>query len=307
MAIRVRCRHCRKKISMDDAFAGGVCRCPYCGALNMAGGQTGADQASGDRPERPDAPGLAGASKPIEAAEAAAEHIPVASPVKVQGIVAMVVIALLLLMLAAAGTVGYFYYRGQQPPPEPTNVFAKPGKRVVDATFDPPVVYVLDASSGTGDLFNMGVAIVRHSIRSLDADDKVRLLLVTPEGVVQAAEKWIGGGADGDAAAKKLLAGRQPYGATDLAAGIAKAIELKPNVVVLLAGKEPARDQAGLDALCQAGAGAGVKLFCVNMGDYEGSEVTRQMRQLCEKTGGSCQAFVDWKLIGLLSEAPLLP
>ena len=31
--MRIRCAECQKKISIDDAFAGGVCRCPHCKAL----------------------------------------------------------------------------------------------------------------------------------------------------------------------------------------------------------------------------------------------------------------------------------
>jgi len=33
MAIKIRCVDCKKKISIDEAFAGGVCRCPYCTAI----------------------------------------------------------------------------------------------------------------------------------------------------------------------------------------------------------------------------------------------------------------------------------
>ena len=31
--MKIRCTDCSKKISIDDAFAGGVCRCPYCSTL----------------------------------------------------------------------------------------------------------------------------------------------------------------------------------------------------------------------------------------------------------------------------------
>ena len=33
MAIKLRCAECRKKLSVDEGFAGGVCRCPYCKAI----------------------------------------------------------------------------------------------------------------------------------------------------------------------------------------------------------------------------------------------------------------------------------
>ncbi len=33
MAIKIRCADCRKRISVDQGFAGGMCRCPYCKAI----------------------------------------------------------------------------------------------------------------------------------------------------------------------------------------------------------------------------------------------------------------------------------
>lgn len=31
--IRLTCRKCRAGLELDDAFAGGVCRCQHCGAI----------------------------------------------------------------------------------------------------------------------------------------------------------------------------------------------------------------------------------------------------------------------------------
>ena len=31
--ISVICTQCRARLEMDDAFAGGVCRCQYCGTI----------------------------------------------------------------------------------------------------------------------------------------------------------------------------------------------------------------------------------------------------------------------------------
>ncbi len=58
MAIKVRCDGCQRKISVDQAFAGGVCRCPYCRATTSVPGPVHgrAAQARPDRPDRPDVP-----------------------------------------------------------------------------------------------------------------------------------------------------------------------------------------------------------------------------------------------------------
>ena len=54
MATKIRCSECRKKISVDEAFAGSMCRCPYCKAIVMVpkpGDSTA--KGLGSRPSRP--------------------------------------------------------------------------------------------------------------------------------------------------------------------------------------------------------------------------------------------------------------
>ncbi len=52
MAIKIRCVDCKKKISIDEAFAGGVCRCPYCTAIVYVPD----DSATKKRKRRPETP-----------------------------------------------------------------------------------------------------------------------------------------------------------------------------------------------------------------------------------------------------------
>ncbi len=54
MATKIRCSECRKKISVDEAFAGSMCRCPYCKAIVMVPkpGDSVAESL-GSRPSRP--------------------------------------------------------------------------------------------------------------------------------------------------------------------------------------------------------------------------------------------------------------
>ena len=94
MAIKIHCTDCQKRISVDEAFAGGVCRCPYCKALVMV--------PEGDAREskivRPDAPGSEPASEPKPVDE---KNVPMANPVRLQSYIAIgAIIALLLLIVA---------------------------------------------------------------------------------------------------------------------------------------------------------------------------------------------------------------
>ena len=52
MAMKIDCPECNKRILIDEGFAGGVCRCPYCKALAFVPGEMGATSAG----KRPDAP-----------------------------------------------------------------------------------------------------------------------------------------------------------------------------------------------------------------------------------------------------------
>ena len=58
MALKVRCSECRKKISVDEAFAGSMCRCPYCKSIVMVPTEAAAEAAHAPkRSSRPTAPG----------------------------------------------------------------------------------------------------------------------------------------------------------------------------------------------------------------------------------------------------------
>lgn len=136
--MKIRCP-CNKRIQVDDAFAGGMCRCPYCKAIvyvpeMMAAGTRAASRPAfrGGRPgipsvprpampgERPSAPAAIPSSRPAapiaSSGQAASspnrpsrqmtadgDHIPMARPVMFQGIVMLVMLGVLIVMIG--GTV----------------------------------------------------------------------------------------------------------------------------------------------------------------------------------------------------------
>ncbi len=60
MAVKVRCSDCKKQIAVDEAFAGSMCRCPYCKSIIMvpAKHELEINQTRSSRPQkRPDKPG----------------------------------------------------------------------------------------------------------------------------------------------------------------------------------------------------------------------------------------------------------
>ncbi len=53
MSLRVKCRGCRRVLSLDDSFAGAVCRCRHCRALTDVPRSPSRIEAARNRPEQP--------------------------------------------------------------------------------------------------------------------------------------------------------------------------------------------------------------------------------------------------------------
>jgi len=307
MAIKVRCKNCRKKISMDEAFAGGVCRCPYCGALNMAGGSAASGGGSGrpDRPDRPDAPGAAAA--PEEAVDVEPEHVPLARPVRIQGIVALVLMALLLMMIAAAGVGAYMIFGGDgdNGGGNGNGPITTGEPSLIDVPITAPVVYVLDASGDTQYLYGSAKDVVRHSVRSLRGSRKFQLLLVRSTGVESPSTDWLTGGEGGDDTVKPFMNARFAGGRTDLAAAVERGIMLKPKTLAIISGSALSSDPDRVSALAAKASKAGIVVQCVSLGAFE--DVSGPMEKLSEATGGQCRAYEEDVLIDRLKSMGPLP
>ena len=308
MAIKVRCDNCRKKISIDEAFAGGVCRCPYCGALKLvSGGPADAPAhrpARPGRPDRPDAPGAAAA--PSEPGPTPREHIPVAKPVMVQGVVAMILIGLLVLLLAFSVIFLMPLLLGERGGGDgsvPANPVAEGGTQVLGLEFDTPVVFVIDAGSGSRDAFDPSAALVRHAIIGLKSKHKFNLLLAREQdlGIEKLAPDWQAAGLDGDTKVKAFLAEKMVAGASDLDGAVTQAINLSPKSVVLLTGKAPSAPAA----LADAAKAKGVTIVTVSVGNDPMANDAAKV--LAEKSGGAWKGIKLGELLTWFEAAPPLP
>ena len=109
MSIRVRCTGCSKKVSVDDAFAGGACRCPYCKEIVLVGGAL--PEAGGSRPyapvERPETPDEVRPEAP-GAFSSRLALVPMANPVRVQGVLTFVLVGLIAVLAAVAVWLGVY-------------------------------------------------------------------------------------------------------------------------------------------------------------------------------------------------------
>jgi hypothetical protein len=280
--------------------------------------------------DRPEAPGqLDGiAAGPAAAAPPAHEAVPLAAPVRIQGIVAMIVLGLFVVLIAGSLVMYFVVLRpweaagpGGAPPPAPEgtttgpgevtepdrpvgpvapkNPFTLPGPQVAGMKIAPPVVYVVDASWSMSEYYDPAGAIVRHSVRGLGAQ-KFNVIVISEDGPKALTDGWAIAPA-GDAEAKTLFRSHQPAGATDLGPALRQAIQAGPKTVVLLAAKAP--EDAG--AIAELAKSRGISIFTVSLGDYP--DATTGLKALAGATQGDCRAFGLDALVEDLQAAPLLP
>ena len=335
IAIKIRCSDCRKKISIDEAFAGGVCRCPYCTALVFVPAaipgaarpgrpaSPGARPAApGDRPAGPEAEAEASpeqqAREAIAAAESEGLHVPVAAPVRLQGIATIVMLAVLLALLCGGGYVvvtkmsrpktktngngtptagdnGNGNGTGQPGKTDKFNPFMKPGvlgSGIDGMKIDSPIIYCIEGGSSMQGTLNYAVAMTRVSVRSLTADHKFNVVLGEEGG--QADESWFrfllkdynGGGEAGEHAIAKPLDDVAGTGAPDVSRLFKAVLSRKPipHTIVFFACKPiPEAEELGKLAKAQ-----GVKIVTICLTNE--ASISGPMAKMAELTGGDSRA-----------------
>jgi len=304
MAMKIRCTECTKKISIDEAFAGGVCRCPYCSALVFVGGASDAMIGAGARPaaptsrpaspmDRPETPTVGAAPHDLEAHARAQgqEEIPTASPVKLQGIVTIVLLGLLLVMVAGVIVLAVSLGggRGEYVPPEPEqNPFAAvSSKRVVagDIRVNLPVYYVVDGGGSMGETFFFALQMVQKSLRTLEAGDQFNVIICREEGDKAVSDKLLAAEEVSGEIVAKVMENLMPSGATDVGKTISATLAKKPGTIVLLAKKYI----DGAEKIGQEVKSKDVLFVTICLDGLD--DAAAAMAKMAEAAGGQAKAF----------------
>jgi DNA-directed RNA polymerase subunit RPC12/RpoP len=318
MALKIRCTDCQKKISIDEAFAGGVCRCPYCTALVFVPEANGkasglarpaAPAARPDAPPTGQAPAIAAPAAALAAAKTGGQdHIPMAQPVLLQGIVSIVLIAFLLLMVG----VSIYLLLANRPPPLPVETYSSPVNPYVpavagpvvagDVSIEPPVVYVIDAGGGMTGVFDFARLMTRISVGSLSADQKFTVLLCGEEANTPMGDGWHDGGEKGKADVVEFLGKVQdPSGVTNIPQALAAAVALRPRTIVLLANKPV--DDAMEEAAKARSSGIRIVTVLLEGEQGRGAAAAESMKNLAGP-GGAFKQFPFGKLQEWVADAP---
>ena len=309
--MKIRCTDCRKKISIDDAFAGGVCRCPYCTAIVSVPGQMPEEsrqprpEAPTSRPafpaptavgERPLRPGV-----PAEAAAPEERRIPVATPVMVQGVFALALLGLLALMLIGVVVVLFIDFDGDAPVDgELPNPFAaNPSAPAVagDIKVAAPVIYVVPASGSMAQIIDYASKMALASIGSL-RNGEFSVLLCGQRRDKFMASGYARSNKANVEAAGKFLENVRCRGVSNIGRAMKSALDRKPKTVVLL-WRGAADDMAGL---AERAKKQGVLIVTIAL---DASEQDRQSQAAFAKAaGGKSVSYTRGDLAHWYSQVP---
>jgi DNA-directed RNA polymerase subunit RPC12/RpoP len=313
MAIRLKCSQCRKQMSVDDAFAGGVCRCPYCKATVMVPGSR-EDGARGARPAEPGAQPL-GVEQPSQAQHHA--PIPVATPVRSQGMLGIVLAVLVVAMLGVGIWLLITYksadsvpdnsqpnahndWHNTSAPSAVANPFVAADSPVVagDVQVSAPVAYVIDSGPSMASVFDLAALMTRVSVRSLK-DGQFSLIVAGEKEDATLGSPQPGGDTGADAVNNFTRVRRAGSGRPDLARAFAAARAAAPKTIVLFYGNKNVSD---LLPAAQQVQQAGMKLvvLCLDPGE----DAVASGNKLAQAAGGVFRSYRPSELRMMVDEAP---
>jgi hypothetical protein len=307
--ITLTCTHCRATLEMDEAFAGGACRCQHCGTIQTVPSQLKRKAMSGGaantktlhvQPGRPvENPPPAPSSGLDELADIVAssgltsrrlrhaEKPPVPEAKRKSLTVPIIVGA--VVIVALLGIIIWLLARGS------TSAPAKPQANIASPVVRQPgfcgvglhvdsVVYVLDRGDSTRDLFGYLKEATYRSIESLGSDRKFQVVFWSngsddgyPLGGMVYATK------DNIQSCKVALDEISAYGQTDITSAMTKAVSSNPDVIVIATGKASQLDDSFTQNVLKIRGDKPIKIDTFALG-YAGTATA--LHDIASKTGG---------------------
>lgn len=253
MAIKIRCKQCSRRISIDEAFAGSVCRCPYCKTINNVPSPFG-PAAVGQRPDAPPTDATSGPRVAMRAGAAEQDEIPVADRMVFQGVATLILMVMLLGMIIVGAMLVFPARNGENgngggngqtngqpdnhiPPPGRTNPFVTGPPRTVagGVAFQTPVAYCIDAGGSMRNVYYYAVLMTAASVDSLGPGDAFRVFIAEEDGTRVVAQD-MAGRVDG-AEVQRIADGISPAGVGDTVGVLEEAMSFEPATIILFARK----------------------------------------------------------------------
>jgi hypothetical protein len=253
----MQCEGCGGRISVDDGFAGGVCRCPYCKQTVIVEGQVGQGGNDQTRPDEPpkakpvdearqtDEPvPVANAEQPPEAGQASSEtvspghgHQPRASRANRAKRIQIVILSVLIMLAVGLGGVIYILAAGTGEGETTPETVSEPSGPIGPGggALELPVIFIVDAGDSMDRYFDPAMHGVIESLQRMDAEARANVY-VCREGFIEKAAESLVSPETLLPKVQELTRGTIPSGTTKESIGkaIDQALEAEPAQIVLM-------------------------------------------------------------------------
>jgi len=317
--INITCTSCKKVLSIDDAFAGGVCRCQFCGTIQTVPAKASSQKATAgaakasktlfENKARSAGAGIGSGSGLDDLADvvqssglsdARLRKQPASPPPRPKnlmpllGLAAAVIIVLVVVVLALA-------FRGSASSKVSSVPEVDPSVPDHSATFSPPaqvltpsfcgvpidqsvVVYVIDNGSSSAGVLDAMESALFKSIESLGPDRQFQVLFWNPE-----TETYPTAGQpafavkDNIDAARKKLQDVAAAGSTDPLASLQRAFADEPGQILLMTAKAGDLDDSLVDQVIKIRGKSKAKIDCFAVNGVPDEKV---LKKIASASGG---------------------
>jgi len=321
--IRITCTNCKNVLTIDDAFAGGVCRCQHCGTIqtvpaHLKGSAERAVTATAGKGKnvaktlyRSDTSATGSGSGLDELAEVVHSsglqhnslmHKPPAGTGKANNrntlifggvILAALIVVIIMLVSRGGNAVSNSGGSDQNPAPDQTGnpkatapkpqIISGPSFGPIEITGN-TVVYLIDDGSAAQDSLESIKQVCLRSVRSLGLDRRFLILFWRPATPAYPADFTPITASSANADDAKIhLTDIVAYGATQVDDALKRAIAAQSDEIVLITAKGDYMDADWQKNVMAIRGKSPVKIDCVGIGDSQDQGV---LPNLADATGG---------------------
>lgn len=319
--IEITCTSCKRALSIDDAFAGGVCRCQFCGTIQTVPARGAAQKSSpgsktktlfenkarsagvGSGSGLEDLADIVASSGLSRADLRKAKSPPPPPPKNLTPMLALagtVIVILLVVVLVLA-----FHGGSSTANPAPGTYVQTPENPIAQAPVSQPpsfcgipidqsvVVYVIDNGSSSADVFDSVKTALFHSIDSLGSDRQFQILFWNSDTAAYPGTGTTFAVPDNIAVAKKKLQDVTAYGSTDPVASMTAAFADDPGQIIFITAKAGDLDDSLVQKVMTLRGSGKSKIDCIAI---NGNADDKVLAKIAAQTGGEFLPLADFKL-----------
>jgi len=316
--IEITCTSCKRVLNVDDAFAGGVCRCQYCGTIQTVAAKGSAQKAAAGAGKggaktlfenkarsagAGSGSGLEDLADVVESSGLSDSRLrkPPSTPPAAQGqnltpvlglaaaVIVLLLVVVLVLVFRNPATPAPIPALPNSPaiipPPAPSPEKSAAASFCGIPIDQPVVVYVIDNGASSADVFDAVKSVLFKSIESLGPDRRFQVLFWNPDSDTYPADHTTFAFAvkDNIDVARKKLQDVTAAGATDPLASLKIAFGDNPGQVILVTAKAGDLDDSLVDQVIQLRGNSKAPIDCVAINGLPADKV---LARIAAQTGG---------------------